>query len=204
MLGLILAAALVAAGEYLRRREGAQASLGGVPVAYVPGVLTAAGTVAAFGSIYAAHALYGFIGPGVAFIALGATGLAAMLAAALHGPALAGLGLLGSLAAPLLVASDRPEPWPVVVYVAVVVAAAYWLARARHWLWLALSAAAGGGLWSLVLFAGARSSISIMRRSPASCCKSRSQRPSWQSSRIGTDATKPPDSTLRRAWRWPV
>src|SRR5271156_5901387 len=157
VLGLALAAALVAAGEYLRRREGAQASLGGVPVAYVPGVLTAAGTVAAFGSIYAAHALYGFIGPGFAFIALGATGLAAMLAAALHGPALAGLGLLGSLAAPLLVASDRPEPWPVVVYVAVVVAAAYWLARARHWLWLARSAAAGGGLWSLVLFAGAQS-----------------------------------------------
>src|SRR3984957_8251198 len=148
VLGLILAAALVAAGEYLRRREGAPPSVRGVPVAYVPGVLTAAGTVAAFGSIYAAHALYGFIGPGVAFLALGATGLAAMLAAALHGPALAGLGLLGSLAAPLLVASDRPEPWPVVVYVAVVVAAAYWLARARHWLWLALSAAVGGGLWS--------------------------------------------------------
>src|SRR6202453_1077923 len=157
VLGLILAAALVAAGEYLRRREGAQASLGGVPVAYVPGVLTAAGTVAAFGSIYAAHALYGFIGPGFAFIALGATGLAAMLAAALHGRALAGLGLLGSLAAPVLVASNRPEPWPVVVYVAVVVAAAYWLARARHWLWLALSAAAGGGLWSVVLFVGAQS-----------------------------------------------
>jgi uncharacterized membrane protein len=155
-LGLIIAVALVAAGEYLRRRETAPA-VRGVPVAYVPGVLTAAGTVAAFGSIYAAHALYGFIGPGVAFLALGATGLAAMLAAALHGPALAGLGLLGSLVAPLLVASDRPEPWPVVVYVAVVVAAAYWLARARHWLWLALSAAAGGGLWSVVLFVGAQS-----------------------------------------------
>jgi uncharacterized membrane protein len=155
-LGLIIAVALVAAGEYLRRRESAPV-VRGVPVAYVPGVLTAAGTVAAFGSIYAAHALYGFIGPGVAFLALGATGLAAMLAAALHGPALAGLGLLGALVAPLLVTSDRPEPWPVVVYVAVVVAAAHWLARARHWLWLALSAAAGGGLWSVVLFVGAQS-----------------------------------------------
>ena len=69
-----------------------------------------------------------------------------MFAAALHGPALAGLGLLGSLAAPLLVASDRPEPWPVVVYVGSSSRRRYWLARARHWLWLALSAAAGGGL----------------------------------------------------------
>ena len=157
VLGLVLAAILVAAGEYLRRREGAPAAIPGVPAAYVPGVLTAAGTVAAFGSIYAAHALYGFIGPGIAFLALGATGLAAMLAAALHGPALAGLGLLGALAAPLLVTANRPAPWPVVVYVAVVVAAAYWLARARRWLWLALSAAAGGGLWSVALFAGVQS-----------------------------------------------
>ena len=42
------------------------------------------------GTIYAAHALYHFIGPTIALIALGTASLAAMSAAALHGPALAG------------------------------------------------------------------------------------------------------------------
>ncbi|MFI5013524.1 MAG: DUF2339 domain-containing protein [Hyphomicrobiales bacterium] len=158
VLGLMLAAALIAVGEFLRRKdvaagnaagEGVEASATPFATPYIPGVLTAAGTVAAFTSIYAAHALYGFIGPTLAFLALGATGLAAMAAAALHGPALAGLGLVGALATPLLVISTAPEPWPVIAYNAVVIACAYLLARLRRWLWLALAAAAGGALWAL-------------------------------------------------------
>ena len=143
--GLLLGAALVAAGEYLRRKERPSATSD--EAAPIPAVLTGAGTVAAFGSLYAAHALYGFIGPGAAFLLMGAVGLAAMLAAALHGPALAGLGLVGALGAPLLVTSAEPNPWPVVPYVAVVCAAAYGLARLRRWLWLAIAAAAGAALW---------------------------------------------------------
>ena len=69
----------------------------------------------------------------------------------LHGPALAGLGLVGALATPLLVSSAQPNPWPVVFYLAVVVSASYALARLRHWLWLAAAAAVGAGLWTLLL-----------------------------------------------------
>ncbi len=143
--GLLLGVGLVAAGEYLRRKE--PPASGENPRAPIPAVLTGAGTVAAFGSLYAAHALYGFIGPGPAFILMGAVGVATMFAAALHGPALAGLGLIGALVAPLLVTSSDPNPWPVVLYVAVVSAAAYGLARLRRWLWLAIAAAAGAALW---------------------------------------------------------
>ena len=147
--GLLFAAGLVIAGEVLRRRQRASAP---APTAgQIPAVLTAAGTVAAFGTVYAAHALYHFIGPGPAFLALGLLGLATMLAAALHGPALAGLGLVGALAAPLLVESETPDPWPVVIYIGFVTASAYGLAWLRFWLWLALSAGAGGLLWGLVL-----------------------------------------------------
>jgi uncharacterized membrane protein len=143
--GLLLGVGLVAAGEWLRRRERpGEESRQAAPI---PAVLTGAGTVAAFGSLYAAHALYGFIGPGLAFLAMGAVGLAAMFAAALHGPALAGLGLVGALAAPLLVTSAQPNPWPVVPYVAVISASAYGLARIRRWLWLAIAAAVGAALW---------------------------------------------------------
>ncbi|MGP0059444.1 MAG: DUF2339 domain-containing protein [Beijerinckiaceae bacterium] len=145
--GFLFAAGLVIAGEVLRRRQRAGTPTSG----QIPAVLTAAGTVAAFGTVYAAHALYHFIGPGPAFLALGFLGLATMLAAALHGPALAGLGLLGAFVAPLLVQSETPDPWPVVIYIGFVTASAYGLARLRFWLWLALSAAAGSLLWGLVL-----------------------------------------------------
>ena len=59
--------------------------IGAVPAAHIPSILTAAGTVSAFGTVYAAHALYQFIGPTLAFLMLGAIGIATMLAAALHG-----------------------------------------------------------------------------------------------------------------------
>ncbi len=86
----------------------------------MPGILTAAGTASLFGTVYAAYGLYHFIGPAAAFVALGAIGVATMFAAALHGPALAGLGLAGALAVPLLIESHEPSPWPLVIYLAVV------------------------------------------------------------------------------------
>jgi uncharacterized membrane protein len=152
LLGLALAAVLLSLGERLRRAEGALPALGSAAArANAPAVLTGAGVVAAFGSVYAAHALYGFIGAGPAFLALGAVGLASLALASLHGPALAGLGLVGAEAAPLLVSSDHPSPWPVVLYLLPVAIAAYALARLRRWLWLALATAGGGFAWSFLL-----------------------------------------------------
>ena len=151
-LGFVLAAALIGAGEFLRRHDTlpALAARG----AYIPGMLTATGTIAAFGTIYAAYALYHFIGPSVAFVALGATALACMAAAALHGPALAGIGLAGALVTPLLTPTADPSPWPVVIYVGVVGAAAHGLSRLQNWLWLSLAAAAGAALWAVLLLGG--------------------------------------------------
>lgn len=150
VMGLLLAAGLTAAGEWFRRND-TPLPIDVLPQAHIPSILTAAGTVVAFGTIYAAHALDGFIGPATAFIALGATGMAAMLAAALHGPALAGLGLAGAFIAPMLVQSSAPNPWPLVPYLAVVAAAAYLLARTRRWLWLAAATVAGAFIWGLLL-----------------------------------------------------
>ncbi|MGP9822165.1 DUF2339 domain-containing protein, partial [Salinarimonas sp. NSM] len=148
VLGALFAAALIAGGEVLRRRTAPLPAFGS---AYAPGALTAAGATTAFAVVYAAFALYGFIGPALAFALLAAVALATMLAAALHGPALAAIGLVGAFAAPLLVESDTPSLWPLPPYLAFVAIAAYGVARLRRWRWLALSAAVGAALWALVL-----------------------------------------------------
>ncbi len=148
LLGGLLGSALVIAGEWLRRQEG-QSGLAGLPAAHIPSILTAAGTTVAYATVFAAYALYGFLGPGAAFGLLGLVALATLAAALLHGPALAALGLVGAEVAPLLVAAERPDYWALYVYLAVVTAAAFALARMRLWRWLAITAVGFGLLWVL-------------------------------------------------------
>jgi uncharacterized membrane protein len=147
-LGALLALALVGVGEWSRRTEKLSA-LAGVPSAHIPGTLTAAGTTVAYATVYAAYGLYGFLAPAVAFILLGAVALLTLGAALLHGPALAGLGVIGAYLAPMLVASAKPDFWSLYVYIAVVNAAAFALARFRMWRWLAIAAIILGALWTL-------------------------------------------------------
>lgn len=147
-MGLAFSALLLVGAEWFRR-TGHKPAIDAVPAAHIPSILTAAGTASLFGTIYAAHALYDFIGPALAFVLLGAVGIATMLASAVHGPWLAGLGLAGAYVAPVLVSSQKPSPWPLVIYLAVVAAAAMGLSRMRRWLWLAWLATGGAFLWGL-------------------------------------------------------
>ncbi len=150
-LGGLFALALIGAGEWLRRRERGLV-LPVMPEANVPSILTAAGTCGAFAAAYAAYALYGLIGPAAAFVILGLIAVLTMVASTLHGPILAALGLLGAMGSPLLVSSDEPQPWALVIYLAFVVLPAYGVARLRLWRWLALSAAIGVLIWTLLIF----------------------------------------------------
>jgi uncharacterized membrane protein len=147
-LGALLALALVATGEWARRKENLS-GLPGLPSAHIPSVLTAAGTTVAYATVYAAYALYGFLPPAVAFVLLGVVALLTLAAALLHGPALAGLGVVGAFVAPMLIASTNPDYWSLYVYIAVVTGAAFALARARLWLWLAVTAIAFSAAWTL-------------------------------------------------------
>jgi len=148
VLGLLLAALLVAAGEWMRRKE-SKSSIVGVPSAHIPSILTAAGTTVAYATVYAAYALYGFLSPAAAFIALGLVALATLAAALLHGPILAGLGLVGAYVSPILVSTGQANYWALYIYLAVVTAAAFALARARLWRWLAITAVAFAVFWML-------------------------------------------------------
>jgi uncharacterized membrane protein len=147
VLGELFAAALIGAGEWARRNEAA-AGFAAIASQHIPSILTAAGTVAAYATVYAAFALYGFISAAVAFILLGLVALATLAAALLHGPALAGLGIVGAFVTPLLIASDEPSYWALYLYLAIVTAAAFALARIRLWRWLAITAVVLGTLWT--------------------------------------------------------
>ncbi len=147
--GAIFALFLVGLGELARRRE-VTSGIGKIKGADIPSILTAAGTTAAYADVWAAYALYDFLSPGIAFVLLGIVALATLAAALVHGPGLAGLGLIGAYVTPLLVSSAQPNYWALYVYLAVVTAAAYALARIRLWRWLAITAAVFSLLWMLV------------------------------------------------------
>jgi uncharacterized membrane protein len=146
--GALLAAGLVAGGEWLRRKE-ITSGIAGVPVANIPSILTAAGTSVAYATVWAAYELYGFLPPAAAFVLLGLVALATLGAALLHGPWVAGLGLVGAYVTPILVSTQTPNYWALYIYLAVVGAAAFGLARIRLWRWLAITAVAFGFLWIL-------------------------------------------------------
>jgi uncharacterized membrane protein len=147
-LGGLLALALIAIGEWQRRKEN-QSRLAILPSANIPSILTAAGTTVAYATVYAAYALYGFLPPQIAFVLLGIVALLTLGAALLHGPVVAGLGVIGAYVAPMLVSSAEPDFWALYIYIAVINAAAFALARLRLWYLIALAALVLGALWAL-------------------------------------------------------
>ena len=148
LLGGAFALALLAAGEWTRRKESVS-TIAALPIANIPAILTAAGTAVAFATVYAAYALYGFLVPATAFILLGLVALGTLAAALLHGPALAGLGIAAAFVTPILVSSNEPDYWALYIYLAIVTAAAFGLARIRLWRWLAVTTIVLALLWTL-------------------------------------------------------
>ncbi|TIM95217.1 MAG: DUF2339 domain-containing protein [Mesorhizobium sp.] len=145
----VLGLVLVAGGEFIRR-TGFKVPVQGAAGAYIPAILTAAGAFILFGTVYAAHGIYGFIGPALAFTLLGVIGVATIAAALVHGQALAGIGLVGAMVTPVLVTSQAPNPWALFGYLAIVLAATGAIARMRDWKLLMAAAFFGAGVWTIL------------------------------------------------------
>ncbi|RUX98612.1 DUF2339 domain-containing protein, partial [Mesorhizobium sp. M7A.F.Ca.CA.004.04.1.1] len=145
----VLGLVLVAGGEFIRR-TGFKVPVQGAAGAYIPAILTAAGAFILFGTVYAAHGIYGFIGPALAFTLLGVIGVATIAAALVHGQALAGIGLVGAMVTPVLVASQAPNPWALFGYLAIVLAVTGVIARMRDWKLLMAAAFFGAGVWTIL------------------------------------------------------
>ncbi|MGH6907511.1 MAG: DUF2339 domain-containing protein, partial [Aestuariivirga sp.] len=142
VLGLLLGAALVAAGEFVRRKSAGES--------YVPAALSAAGLVTAFGSIFAAYALYELVAPITAFAGLALIAVGALALSRLQGPLIAALGLIGSYATPLLIPSENPSAWNFFPYLLIILVASFATMRGRDWWWLGLGAIAGSAAWAFL------------------------------------------------------
>jgi len=159
VLGVLLGIAMSIGAEWVRRHDNppgaaaAESALGAA--SYVPQALAAAGAATVFASLYAAHALYGFLPAGLAFPLLAATAGATVAQSLRLGPLVAALGLVGAFVVPLLVTSTNPRALPLFAYLAVVTAGALALLRHRAWWWLAWPSLAGAIVWVALWLASA-------------------------------------------------
>ncbi len=145
-LGLVMAAGLILAGDRLRCKT--------VESDYVPAALSAAGLATAFGSIYAAYALYDLVGPTVDFVGLAVVGLGALALSLRQGPLIAALGILGSYVTPMMISNPNPSGWGFFPYLLVIMGASFAVLRKRSWWWLGYASIVGSALWSFLWIAG--------------------------------------------------
>lgn len=147
-LAAIFGLGLGLAGEAIRRK-----AVPGIATTYsnamIPGVLTAAGALTLFGVVYAAYGIYDYIGPTTAFILLGLVAFGTIGLSLLHGQALAGLGLLGSMLTPALISTETPNIWALFVFLTISWLATAAAARRQGWTVAPSLANAGLGLWAL-------------------------------------------------------
>ncbi len=105
--GLGFGAALIGAGEYIRRRIG-DGPEGGA-AAFVPSTFAGAGVVTLFAAVFSAQQLYGLIGQEVAFAGLVALAVLALVLGWLYGPFLSVIGISGAVLTPFIVSTGMSE-----------------------------------------------------------------------------------------------
>ncbi|MEO0380725.1 MAG: DUF2339 domain-containing protein, partial [Pseudomonadota bacterium] len=148
-------AALIGAGEVIRRRYGDGPDSA---TAYIPSVFSGAGLVSLFGAIAAARLLYDLIGVEAAFAGMAAVGLLGVALGWLHGPLLGTVGVVGAFAAPLLVGSTVPATNWLYLYFGIITALGLGVDTLRRWAWVsALSVALGFGMGWLTFSGGGAS-----------------------------------------------
>ncbi len=146
---IALGAALIGAGEYIRRKTGSDES---GSFALLPSVFAGAGLVAIFAGVLSARMLYGLIGSETAFVGLALTGALAIVLGWVYGPLLATLGVFGALAAPFLVGGGSNNAGPLHLYFALIAAVALAIDAYKRWAWLSALALIGafGASWLLL------------------------------------------------------
>ncbi|MFV0332483.1 MAG: DUF2339 domain-containing protein [Tropicimonas sp.] len=130
---LALGAALIATGEFVRRRHGDDE---GASTAYLPSVFSGAGIVTLFGGILAARILYALTGPEVAMAGMVAVALTALVLGWFHGPLLAAVGIIGAFCAPFMVGGSSQDVSWLYGYFLVIAALGLGIDTIRRWAWV--------------------------------------------------------------------
>ncbi|WP_162891769.1 DUF2339 domain-containing protein [Profundibacter amoris] len=129
---LALGVALIAAGEWIRRRAGDEDG----HAAYLPSTFSGAGLVALFAGVLAARQMYGLIGPEMALVGLVAVSALAVVLGWFYGPLLAMVGIVGATAAPFLVGGSSENGWLFYYYFALILAAGMLVDAIKRWAWV--------------------------------------------------------------------
>ena len=126
-------AALIAVGEFIRRRfgDGAQSV-----TEYLPSVFSGAGIVTLFGGILSARMLYDLIGGGAAMIGMVGVALVAMVLGWMHGPLLVAVGVIGAYGAPMVLESTNSDASPLFGYFTVIAVLGLGVDTIRRWGWI--------------------------------------------------------------------
>ncbi len=146
--GLILGALLLSVGEWLRRQPTESKYTSAWP--HMPIAVTAAGITTMFGTVYAGYALYDLFAPIVAFSALAAVSMAAVIIAVLHGQLLGLLGVAGAYVVPMLISSDDPSAVMLYSYLFIFGTASLALFKYKGWANLGWANLAGSLGWALI------------------------------------------------------
>ncbi|RAZ86444.1 DUF2339 domain-containing protein [Cereibacter johrii] len=169
--------ALVAAGEWIRRRGGDGEE---APALLLPSTFSAAGLVSIYGGIVAGRLLYGLYGSELTLVGLVATTLGAVLLGWRHGPFLVAMGLAGAGAAPFLVAGGQGATAALYPYYILVAFLGLAVDAFRLWRWVSVLAlvigtggafltylgGAGQGGWALTLGALVLLAVVVPGRAP--------------------------------------
>lgn len=131
-------AALIAGGEYIRRRAGDEFEDGDATGAtqFLPSTLSGAGIIVLYVAVFGARALYGLIEPLTTFAGLGAVSGIALVLGWFHGPVLAAVGILGASLAPFITGSSSDNSWMVHYYLALVAMVALGIDTIKRWAWI--------------------------------------------------------------------
>jgi uncharacterized membrane protein len=152
ILGLLLGGLLLSAGEWTARHPVERVRRAMRPD-YVPPALTGSGLLAIYVSLYAAHAIFGLLGPTTAFVAIGLVSYSALALSLRQGPFVAVLGLLGGFLVPALVTSPDPQASPLFLYLFLLTAGCLLVMVWRRWWWFAFLALSGALSWPVLWLA---------------------------------------------------
>ena len=149
VLAALLGLALLAAAEWLHRREAPQPGMTDT----APPALAAGGVAVLFGAAYGAGVLYELVPPPAAFVLLAAAALLGLAISLRHGQLVGAVGIVGAFFTPALVQTDTPSLPGLFGYLLLVTATALAVVRYTAWIWLGWATTVAGAVWVLLAIA---------------------------------------------------